>query len=119
MARGFSAPRSSSARPAILRRHRDKEMIVGRREHQPPHPREIRVTFEPSRLSLSGIAQAYEQVVPLVRRTPTRPARRDEQTGEEKQQGLPAVSPSSEAISLPKTRLRGAGGRGQAKTALG
>jgi hypothetical protein len=119
MAKDFAALRFSAVRPLPIRRHQAKERIVGRRERHPPPPREIRVTFEPSRLSLSGIAQAYEQVVPIVRRTPTRPARRDDQTGEEEQQGLPAVSPSSGAISLPKTRLRGAGGRGQAKTALG
>jgi hypothetical protein len=50
-----------------LRRHQDKEMIVARREHQQTQPREIRVTFEPSRLSHSSVAQAYEQVVPIPR----------------------------------------------------
>jgi hypothetical protein len=92
---------------------------VGRRERHPPTLREIRVTFEPSRLSLSWIAQAYEQVVPIVRRTPTRPARRDDRTGEEGQQFSPEVSPSSGCLSGPETRLRGSRDSGQAESALG
>ena len=76
MAKDFSAPRFNSARAGTIPRYRDKEMIVGRRERHHPQPREIHVTFEPSRLSLAWMAQAYEQVVPIVRRTPPRPARR-------------------------------------------
>jgi hypothetical protein len=49
---------------------------VARREHRQTQPREIRVMFEPSRLSLAWMAQAYEQVVPIVRRMTSRPARR-------------------------------------------
>jgi hypothetical protein len=53
------------------------------REHHHPQLREIQSTFEPSRLSLSWLAQAYEQVVPLVRRTTSRPSRRPYQDAEE------------------------------------
>src|SRR5262245_35514169 len=75
MARDFSAPRSNSARAAILRSLWDKETIVVRRERYHTQRREIQSTFEPSRLSLSWLAQAYEQVVPMVRRPTARPAR--------------------------------------------
>jgi hypothetical protein len=51
--------------------------MVARREHQQTQPREIRVTFEPSRLSRSSVAQAYEQVVPIRRRMPSRPSNSD------------------------------------------
>ena len=75
MAKDFSAPRSSSARAVTLQALWDKETIVVRRERHHPQRREIQSTFEPSRLSLAWLAQAYEQVVPLVRRTTSRPAR--------------------------------------------
>jgi hypothetical protein len=45
---------------------------VARRNRQPPQTREIHTTFEPSRLSPSWVAQAYEQIVPIVRRTTSR-----------------------------------------------
>jgi hypothetical protein len=51
--------------------------MVARREHQQTQPREIRVTFEPSRLSRSSVAQAYEQVVPILRRLTSRPSSSD------------------------------------------
>jgi hypothetical protein len=51
--------------------------MVARREHQQTQPREIRVTFEPSRLSRFSVAQAYEQVVPILRRMPSRPSSSD------------------------------------------
>src|SRR5262245_14776084 len=76
MARDFSAPRSNSARAATLCSLWDKETIVTGREHHHPQRREIQSTFEPSRLSLSWLAQAYEQVVPLVRRMTSRPSPR-------------------------------------------
>jgi hypothetical protein len=96
MARGFSVRRSNSVRAVMLRCHRDKEMIVGRRERHHPQQREIRVTFDPSRLSLAWIAQAYEQVVPIVRRTPMRSSRRDHWQGEEVEQpSFSGVSASS------------------------
>jgi hypothetical protein len=85
MATGFSVLRFKWARAATIRGRWDKEMIVSRREHHHPQPREIHITFEASRLSLSWIAQAYEQVVPLVRRTPSRPSRRSQEDAEERQ----------------------------------
>lgn len=44
---------------------------MARRERQKNQKREIRVTFEPHRLSPAWIAQAYEQVVPIARRSTT------------------------------------------------
>jgi hypothetical protein len=45
---------------------------VARRNRQSLQTREMHITFEPSRLSPSWVAQAYEQIVPIVRRTPSR-----------------------------------------------
>jgi hypothetical protein len=52
----------------MARRERTHKMVV-----------EIRVTFEPSRVSSASIAQAYEQVVPIPRRTtlPSVPSRQE------------------------------------------
>ena len=44
---------------------------MARREYQQSLTREIRVTFEPHRLSPAWVAQAYEQVVPIARRSTT------------------------------------------------
>jgi hypothetical protein len=119
MVKDFSALRCSSARAVTIQRHRDKEMIVGYRERHHPQPREIRVTFDPSRLSLSWIAQAYGQVVPIIRRTPTRPSRRDYGTAEERQQLFLGGSASSDASSIPGTRGWGVRDKGQSESALG
>jgi hypothetical protein len=75
MAKDFSALRSNLARAVTLPSLWDKETIVVRRERHHTQRREIQRTFEPSRLSLSWLAQAYEQVVPMVRRPTARPAR--------------------------------------------
>ena len=72
MAKDFSALRSNSARAVTRLCLWDKETIVVRRERHHPQRREIQSTFEPSRLSLAWLAQAYEQVVPLIRRTTSR-----------------------------------------------
>jgi hypothetical protein len=72
MAKACSALRSSLARAVILPCLWDKETIVARRERHHPQRREIQRTFEPSRLSLAWLAQAYEQVVPMIRRTTSR-----------------------------------------------
>ena len=50
---------------------------MARRERTHNMVLEIRVTFEPSRVSSACIAQAYEQVVPIPRRTtsPSVPSR--------------------------------------------
>lgn len=77
MARGFSAPRSNVVRIVPTQRPWDKETMVAYRERQQTQPREIRVTFEPSRLSHASVAQAYEQVVPIVRRLTARPSSGD------------------------------------------
>jgi hypothetical protein len=68
----FSAPRFTSAPASKRPRHRRKETLVARRNRQSPKTREIHTTFEPSRLSPSWVAQAYEQIVPIVRRTTSR-----------------------------------------------
>ena len=44
---------------------------MARRERQTPLTREIHITFEPHRLSPTWVAQAYEQVVPIARRSTT------------------------------------------------
>ena len=72
MAKDFSALRSNSARAVTRLCLWDKETIVVRRERHHPQRREIQSTFEPSRLSLAWLAQAYEQVVPMIRRTTSR-----------------------------------------------
>jgi hypothetical protein len=93
MARAFSGLRSNAAR-AGLPSHWDKEAIVSRRERHHPQRREIHSTFEPSRLSLAWLAQAYEQVVPIVRRTISRPARRPgEDAAELRRHASPGPSP--------------------------
>jgi hypothetical protein len=53
---------------------------VARRNRQPFQTREIRIAFEPSRLSPSWVAQAYEQIVPIVRR-PTSSSSRSSREG--------------------------------------
>ena len=50
-------------------RHGGKEIVVARRERPQTRALSIRVTFEPSRLSADWVAQAYEHVVPITRRT--------------------------------------------------
>ena len=52
---------------------------MARREHTHNLVLEIRVTFEPSRVSSACMAQAYEQVVPIPRRTtsPSVPSRQE------------------------------------------
>jgi hypothetical protein len=76
MARALSVRRSNVARAVPLPSHWDKETSVSRRERHPPQLREIQSPFEPSRLSLAWLAQADEQVVPMVRRTTSGPLRR-------------------------------------------
>lgn len=75
MAKDFSALRSSSARAVSLPCLWAKETIVVRRERHHPQRREMQSTFEPSRLRLAWLAQAYEQVVPMIRRTTARSLR--------------------------------------------
>src|SRR5215510_5022309 len=84
MAKAFSALRSSLARAVILPCLWDKETIVVRREHHHPQRREIQRTFEPSRLSPAWLAQAYEQVVPMLRCTTSRSVPHHEAEGEKR-----------------------------------
>ena len=83
MAKDFSALHSSLARAVPLHSLWDKETIVVRRERHHSQRREIQSTFEPSRLSLAWLAQAYEQVMPLVRRTTSRSLRQHGEDAEE------------------------------------
>lgn len=71
MGTGFWAPRFRPMHSVPAQRHRSKETVVARRERQQSLTREIRVTFEPHRLSPAWVAQAYEQVVPTARRSTT------------------------------------------------
>jgi hypothetical protein len=73
MVTGFWVHRSRPMRSVPDHRYRSKETVVARREHQQSLTREIRVTFEPHRLSPAWVAQAYEQVVPIARRSTTQP----------------------------------------------
>jgi hypothetical protein len=77
MARDFSAPRFNSGRASTSPRHRRKETLVARRTRRNPSLREMHITFEPGRLSLTWVAQAYEQIVPIARWTTSKaPGRR-------------------------------------------
>jgi hypothetical protein len=50
------------------RRHGSKETRVARRAHKASRTLEVRLTFEPSRVSSTCVVQAYERVVPITRR---------------------------------------------------
>lgn len=49
-------------------RHRGKEAVVTRRGRTRSTTLEVRITFEPSRVSPACVVQAYEWVVPITRR---------------------------------------------------
>jgi len=49
-------------------RHGSKEASVARRDRTGSIPMEVRITFEPSRVSDACVAQAYTRVVPITRR---------------------------------------------------
>jgi hypothetical protein len=68
MGTGFSGPHSSSGRLWRTRRHGSKESSVARRQHQASRTLEVRLTFEPSRVSAACVVQAYERVMPITRR---------------------------------------------------
>jgi len=103
MAKDFSALRSSSARAVTFPSLWDKETIVVRREHHHPQRREIQSTFEPSRLSLSWLAQAYEQVVPMIQRTTSRSMRHYEEDAEE----LRRRSPQGHSPCIGESQYQG------------
>jgi hypothetical protein len=50
---------------------------MARREPNPTKTLEVSVKFEPSRLSPSCVAQAYEEVVPLTQRIPAQASQVD------------------------------------------
>ena len=67
MGTGFG-PRCTPHCPLWSPRHGSKEAIVARRAHTRTTPLEVRLTFEPSRVSPACVVQAYERVVPITRR---------------------------------------------------
>ena len=103
MAKDFSALRSSSARAVTLQALWDKETIVARRERHHPQRREIQSTFEPSRLSLAWLAQAYEQVVPMIRRTTSKTLRHPGEDAEE----LCSRSPQGPSLWVGQSQHQG------------
>ena len=68
MGMDFSGHRSRCGQLWGTQRHGSKESSVARRQHQASRTLEVRLTFEPSRVSAACVVQAYERVVPLTRR---------------------------------------------------
>src|SRR5712691_1395837 len=71
METGFWAHHSTWCAP-LRARPGSEEASVARREPRRNRTLEVRITFEPSRVSPACIVQAYEQVVPIARRTTPR-----------------------------------------------
>ena len=69
MGTGFWEPRSRRASSRSSPPHSREEAVVARRACPRLPTREIRITFEPSRVSSACMVQAYEHVVPLRRRS--------------------------------------------------
>jgi hypothetical protein len=76
MVTDFWARRSGRGCPVVSRVYGSKETVVARRASPPSTTLEVRVTFEPSRLSPACVAQGYEQVVPLTHRPASRASHR-------------------------------------------
>ena len=89
METGFWGPPFRQGSPWNTRRHGSKETSVARRAPKPSRTLEVRLTFEPSRVSVVCVVQAYERVVPITRRpTPqTRSARQAEGAQQPQQVG--------------------------------
>jgi len=68
MVMGFWGRHSSEWFPATAPRHGSKEASVARRVRTRSTTLEVRITFEPSRVSPACVVQAYERVVPITRR---------------------------------------------------
>ena len=64
----FWGHHSKVCRPRKAPRHGCKEASVARRGHTGSITLEVRITFEPSRVSAACVVQAYERVVPITRR---------------------------------------------------
>jgi hypothetical protein len=71
MVRGFWGLHSREWLLATAR-HGSKEASVARRVRTHSTTLEVRITFEPSRVSPACVAQAYERVVPITRRPASR-----------------------------------------------
>jgi hypothetical protein len=69
MGMGFLGPPSRADSPWRTWHHGSKETSVARRTHRGSKTLEVRITFEPSRVSPACVMQAYERVVPITRRT--------------------------------------------------
>jgi len=68
MGTDFWEPRSRRTSSQSRLPHSREEAVVARRARPRLPTREIRITFEPSRVSSACMVQADEQVVPLQRR---------------------------------------------------
>jgi hypothetical protein len=69
MGMGFWGHHSRASSPLSTQDHGRKETSVAHRAHRGSKTLEVRITFAPSRVSPACVAQAYEQVVPMIRRT--------------------------------------------------
>jgi hypothetical protein len=89
MAPGFWGPPCRQGSFWSTPRHGSKETSVARRAPKSSRTLEVHLTFEPSRVSAVCIGQAYERVVPIIRRPAprTRPARQAEGTQQPQQVG--------------------------------
>jgi hypothetical protein len=67
MGMGFLGHRCRADSPGRTRQYESKESSVARRAHRGSKILEVRITFEPSRVSPACVVQAYERVVPITR----------------------------------------------------
>ena len=72
MGTGFWGHHFRQAPSVNVPRPGGKEASVARRVRTRSTTLEVRITFEPSRVSLACVVQAYERVVPITRRPTTR-----------------------------------------------
>ena len=124
MGRGFWGHHCRTSSPLSTRYYGRKETSVACRVHRGSTTLEVRSTFEPSRVSPACVAQASEQVVPMIRRTtpqglPTRQANGAPQTQRVGRRSAACLPPRARCLhesrprSRPKPRLwRGTGPRG-------
>ncbi len=94
MGTGFSGHRCTPCCLLTSPRHGSKEAVVARRVRTRTTTLEVRLSFEPSRVSPACIVQAYERVVPITRRTPPQalPPRPDEDARQTQQVGRRLLS---------------------------
>jgi len=85
---GFWVPHSRECHLVKAPRHGSKEANVARRDRPRSTPLEVRITFEPNRVSPACVVQAYERVVPITRRpAPQARAPRQAEDAQPTQQG--------------------------------